>query len=448
VSRKTLEELQSDLADAELALEQVDTAIAALSPKADKRDREELEAQFTEKENELRNIADDIDRKERMAKAVADRPKPTSSGVEVVSEPRTYERGRREADGTWRSFFRDALNAEKGDYGAQTRIARHQREMAAAEQRAFSTASGSGVGLVPPQYLQEELAEFARASRPFADALGGRPLPDTGMTFNVPRVTTGTTTAVQSAEAAAVQDNTPVTDTIAMAVNTVAGKVDASQQVVDRSDPATDTVIGQDLAADYAKQLDNQLLNQATNGIVVLSGINAITYTSGSPTVPLLYAKIADGVQQIWTNRFAAPDLIVMAPRRWGSFLASLDTSNRPLIVPDATQGVQIFNALGTGTNRAPQGIVGVVQGLPVLVDAQIPTNQGTNTNQDVVLITKRSDHLLFETGAPTIRVMSEVLSGTLQVRILAYGYFAFTFNRYAKATSVITGTGLTPPAF
>ena len=38
MSRKTLEELQSDLADAELALESTDTAISALGPKADKRD--------------------------------------------------------------------------------------------------------------------------------------------------------------------------------------------------------------------------------------------------------------------------------------------------------------------------------------------------------------------------------------------------------------------------
>ena len=41
-----------------------------------------------------------------------------------------------------------------------------------------------------------------------------------------------------------------------------------------------------------------------------------------------------------------------------------------------------------------------------------------------------------------------EVLSGTLQVRILVFGYYAFTFARYAKANSIISGAGLVTPTF
>jgi HK97 family phage major capsid protein len=438
---KTIEELQSELADAELAMNTADAALQAVDPK-DKDTREELDAEFRARTEEVSKLADDVRRKEDMHKALAAVPK--NSGIEVGQEPRTYERGIRENDGKYRSFFRDVLNAQKGDHSAQTRIARHSREMAV-EQRAMNTGT-QGVGLVPPQYLQAELAEFARAGRPFADALGGRPLPDTGMTFNVPRVTTGTTTAVQSAEAGTVQDNTPVTDTIALAVNTVAGKVDISQQLLDRSDPATDTVIGQDLAADYAKQLDTQLITQATNGILNVSGVNSVT--AGSVGTALVWKKIADGVQQIWTGRFAGPDLILFHPRRWADFLQALDAQSRPYVVPDAMAGVQSFNALAAATGNTPMGLVGQVQGLPVLLDPNIPTNLGTNTNEDRIIITKRTDALLFESGAPTIRVMSEVLSGTLQVRILAFGYFAFTFARYPKATSIISGAALVAPTF
>jgi HK97 family phage major capsid protein len=251
---------------------------------------------------------------------------------------------------------------------------------------------------------------------------------------------------VQSAEAGTVQDNTPVTDTIAMNLNTVAGKVDLSRQVLDRSDPATDTVVGQDLAADYAKQLDAQLLTQTTNGITVLSGTNSSTVSTA--TAAAIWPKFADGIQLIWTNRYASPDLIVMHPRRWAMFLGALDSSNRPLVVPDAMAGVQAFNSMASANATVPSGLVGQIQGLPVVVDPNIPTNLGTNTNQDVIIVTKRSDHLLFEVGSPTIAVYDGVLSGTLQVRVLAYGYFAFTFNRYAKATTIISGTGLVPPAF
>jgi HK97 family phage major capsid protein len=442
MSVKTLETLQEEFADAQLKFERTHAALQALGPDSDKQTREDLESEFSANEAQVAKLAADIDRTERMKKAIEDVPR---AEIKIGEEPRTYYKGAREANGEWRSFFRDMFRAEQGNIEAQTRLARHQRELSA-EKRDISTASG-GVGLVPAQYLLDELAEFARAGRPFADALGPRPLPDTGMTFNVPRITTGTGTAVQS-EAGAVQETNAVSDYLSFSVNTVAGMQDVSRQLLDRSDPATDTVIGQDLAADYAKQLDTQLLTQATNGITVLSGVNSVTYTDATPTAGELYAKFADAIQQVWTNRFASPDLIVMHPRRWAFFLGAVDSSNRPLVLPDAAAANQAFNAMATGTTSVPQGLVGQIQGLPVVIDPNVPITLGAGTNEDIIVVTRRSDQLLFEVGAPTVAIETGVLSGTLQVRIYAYGYFAFTFARYAKATSRIAGTGLATPTF
>lgn len=439
---KSLEELHEELADAQLGFDQTNAALQTMPSEADEQTRKDLEAAFASHEAQVRKLSADIDRLKRMDDAI--KAVPTPSGVTVGREPRTYEKGVRESDGTFRSFFRDLLNAKMDDVAAQTRIARHAREIAVEQRAAISTSSG-GPGLVPPQYLLDELATFARASRPFADALGSRPLPDTGMTFNVPRVTTGTSAAVY-AEGATITGSSTVTDYLSFSVNTVAGLQDISRQLLDRSDPATDTVIGQDLAADYAKQLDTQLLTQATNGITVLSGTNSST--AGTAGAAAIWPKFADAIQLVWTNRFASPDLIVMHPRRWAQFLGALDAQSRPLVVPDAMAGVQAFNTMASSTAQVPAGLVGQIQGLPVVVDANIPTNLGTNTNQDVIIVTRRSDQLLFETGAPTVAVETGVLSASLQVRIYAYGYFAFTFARYAKATTIISGAGLVPPTF
>ena len=203
-----------------------------------------------------------------------------------------------------------------------------------------------------------------------------------------------------------------------------------------------------DLAADYAKQLDTQLLTQATNGITVLSGTNSVTYTQATPTAATLYPKIADAVQQIWTNRFAAPSLIVMAPRRWGSLIGAVDTAGRPLVVPDAPAAQSAWNAMSIGDATVPAGLVGLIQGLPVVVDANIPVNLGVSTDQDTIIVTRREDQLLFEVGAPTVTVDMSSLSDNLNVKIYAYGYFAFTFARYVKGTSIIGGTGLKTPTF
>jgi HK97 family phage major capsid protein len=447
MSVRTLEELQSALADAQIELETVDATLLGLDPlKADKRDVEELEARFAQKEAELAKIADDIDRKERMGEALKRVPKPDTSGVEVGREPRTYERGIRNPDGKVRSFFQDLFHAKGDDHEAQARLARHAREVAVEQRAAISTSSG-GPGLVPPQYLLDDLARFARSSRPFADALGPRALPDAGMTFNVPRVTTGTL-AAKKTEGSAVQVGSTVTDYLSFSVNTVAGLQDVSRELLDRSDPATDQVLGQDLAADYAKKLDTELLNQTTNGITLLSGTNAITYTQASPTAITLYPKFAAAISAVWTNRFAAPDLIVMHPRRWAQLLGGTDSTGRPLVLPDTVAGTQAFNLMSTGDGSVPSGLVGQIQGLPVVVDPNIVTNLGAGTNQDTIIVTRRADQLFFEVGAPTVSVETGVLSGNLQVRIYAWGYFAFTFARYATSTSIIDGTGLITPTF
>jgi hypothetical protein len=62
------------------------------------------------------------------------------------------------------------------------------------------------------------------------------------------------------------------------------------------------------------------------------------------------------------------------------------------------------------------QQVVGTIQGLPVVTDPSIPTNQGAGTNQDMVLVLKTDDVVLYESGIKT-RVLQETLSGTLTVR-------------------------------
>lgn len=95
----------------------------------------------------------------------------------------------------------------------------------------------------------------------------------------------------------------------------------------------------------------------------------------------------------------------------------------------------------------APEPLVGQIQGIPVLVDASLPTNLGASTDEDRVIITHGPSNLFFESSVRT-RVLTEVLSGTLQVRLQVYGYIAATFERYPTANTVISGTGLKPPTF
>ena len=208
-----------------------------------------------------------------------------------------------------------------------------------------------------------------------------------------------------------------------------------------------DQIIFADLEAAYQEELDRQLLRGSGSsgellGINAVSSINAVTYTDASPTVPELYPKFADGIQQIHTNARRVPTLISMAPRRWGWITAALDSSNRPLVVPQAP-----MNAVAVFGEVAAQGIVGAIQGIPVITTGSHAINLGGGTNQDQIVEFRAPEMILME--APIrARILEEVLSGNLTVRLQLWSYANFFAGRLPGAISTVDGTGLVTPTF
>ena len=362
--------------------------------------------------------------------------------VRVGEEPLTY------AEKAQTSFFRDLYASQvHHDPSAQGRIARHSSEMEV-EHRAAGTTSNFA-GLVVPQYLVELAAELARAGRPFANLCTAMPLSSSGMTLNISRVTTGSSAAVQQ-ENAAVSDTTIDDTLLTVTISVVAGQQNISRQALERGE-GIDALIMADLQGAIATALDLGCISGdgtsgALLGIQNVSGTNAITYTDGSPTVAEFYPKLMDAIQQINSNRYAGPDLIVMHPRRAAWLAAAVDGQSRPLVLPQ-TNVPQ--NAMGTGP-VAGYGLNGLqVAGIPVVADANISTTGGAGSNEDRVFVVRRADMLLFESpGAPSMVRMDQTDGGNLTVKLVAYQYAAAVFGRYPAAISVISGTGLAAPSF
>ena len=363
--------------------------------------------------------------------------------VVVTNEPLTYAEENRSV-----SFFQDLYNSQyNGDIDASDRIRRHRQEMAV-EHRDGSTANYAG--LVVPQYLTELAAELSRAGRPFADQCTSLPLPDAGMTINISRGTTGSSSAAQASENAAVSE-TDIDDTLLTAdVRTIAAGQQVSRQAVERG-TGIDALIAADMMGAVATVLEDQVLNGSGSsgnmlGLSNISGINSVTYTDGSPTAAECYSKVVDGIQQINSNRFAGADLIVMHPRRLAWFQAETDSSGRPLVVP--TQNVP-QNALGTGP-VAGYGVTGAsIAGLPVVTSGKISTAAGSGGNEDVIFIVRRGDMLLFEdAGQPAMVRMDQTAGLNLTVTLVAYQYACFIGGRYPASVSMLSGSGLVAPSF
>lgn len=413
----------------------------------------EFTAQVKAKDEELRafderisELSDEAERSRTVTEGAA-AVKRARARVETVAEARTYERG------NGRSYLQDLARVQlnmDADGQARERLQRHAQDVSTGpEYRDLNRTDGTGGYAVPPLWLMSQYVELARAGRAYANVVNNQPLPGGTDSINIPKVATGTGTAVQTADNGVVQE-TDLTDTFINApVRTIAGQQDVAIQLLDQSPVSFDEVIFRDLVADYATKTDLQIISGSglsgqVTGVRATSGITTVTYTDATPTVAKLYSKIADAVQRVHTLRFMAPTVIVMHPRRWAYLLAASDGNGRPLVVPDAGNPQNAVATLGT---VGSQQIVGQMHGLPVVTDPSMPTNLGAGTNEDVVHVLRASDILLYESGIRS-RVLPDVGSGNLTVRLQVYGYLAFTAARYPASIVEIGGTGLVSPTF
>jgi HK97 family phage major capsid protein len=459
------ERLKRLIARREVAAGERETLLAKRKAIVDLAGEEAREDLLPEEDAEFRQLTKDLKTKDGEIRAFderitelseeSEREQELTRGAEAVR--RAQARAAQVTEGlTYRadgdaSYFKDLVHVQlnmDGDGQAAARLQRHAAEVRTAQEyRDLSRTDGAGGYFVPPVWLMNQWIDLARAGRATANLANIEPLPAGTDSINIPKVATGTAVAIQTADNSAVHE-TDLTDTTVHApVRTIAGQQDVAIQLIDQSPVRFDQVIFRDLMADFATKLDLQVIGGTgatgqVTGIRSTAGIETVAVTGTS--VAAAYAAIADGIQRVHTGRFMPPTVIVMHPRRWAFFLAAVDTTGRPLVTPNAGNPQNNVATLGA---VAAEQVVGQMHGLPVVTDPNIPTNLGVGTNEDVILVMRASDLLLWESGIRT-RVLPEVGSGTLTTRLQVYGYLAFSAARYPKSVVEIGGTGLVAPTF
>jgi HK97 family phage major capsid protein len=357
---------------------------------------------------------------------------PKVGGATVTAEPSTYRAGGQN------SYFKDLFAAQvRGDMDARDRLVRNDREV----RDDLTTTDGAGGDFVPPLYLVNDWIAYARAGRVTADLLDKKALPAGTDSINLPKVATGSVVAGQAAENTGFQNTPLTTETVTSAVTTLGGIQILSVQLLEQSPINMDGVIIKDLAADYARALDSFVLNSdetGKKGLIAAAGITEAVSSQDVIGSGGFWSTLSNVISQIHTDRFEAPDAIVMTPARWAYLLSAADNSDRPLVVPAAYGR---FNTLGGQDGVAAQGFVGSLQGIDVFCDANIALDNG----DDTVVVFRRNDSMLFE-GTPRAEVFRETYANQGSVLVRMYNYAAVAAERYPASIGTITG--LTAPTF
>jgi len=421
---KAWDELAADASD-----EDVDAAKDALSNAADAADKAKSRMEQYESAQKAR---------EKFTKVELAADEKPALGIEV-NEPDLYTAGENR-------FLQDLYLAQlRGDRVAADRIAKHQ----AFEVEKYAVATATLGGIIPPQYLVDMYAKASRNGRVFLDQVNGSdPLPDEGMSLIVPRLTTGVAAGIQASESATVTTQDPVESDLTVPVRTISGYVPVSRQTLERA-AYSERILFEDLLARYWSKLDSQALSGSGSsgqhlGLFNTSGI--VSKYAGDNTIATLWKKVADCIQTIeskWGGLGIRPDKIVMHPRRWGYISSLLDSNSRPLF---GYNNAPTFNANAVGVVN-DYGFMGYFQGLPVYTDSNVPTNFGTNSDEDGLAVIASSVVHLWERDNDPVTLSFEQQAGTaLQVQLVAYGYSAFTAGRYPDASAILEG--LLAPTF
>ena len=275
------------------------------------------------------------------------------------------------------------------------------------------------------------------------DVCNQLPLPANGLTVNVSRLTTGSSAAAQDGDNGSVTEATPDDTLLTVNVRTYAGMVDVSRQAIERG-TGVDTLLSADLVSAYNSAVNADVINGAGTsgthlGILQTSNIGVVDVNDASPTAVETFQQIIKAISTVTAARYTQPDIIIMHPRRWAYLTAGLDSSNRPLA---GIQGNSGQNIVALGNPGAYGTAAGELAGIPVVVDAGIPTNLGGAVNEDAVIVANRADLVLMEQAASPLMLRYEsVGSGTLTTRMVVFGYSAFTAGRYPGGICKVEGS-------
>jgi len=443
--------------------EALDALVAGAETRDDKNFTPEETSSFDKLLGELREADNrllEIDASEAAeARAAQARAAAGEGGVTSstkVTDPPVYVKGNLNGQ----SYFRDlGLRAVRPDQArdATERLVRSGR-MAVDEQRALgntNTTGGSGGEFAPPTWLVNEWINLLRPGRITADLFKKAPVPDGTSSISIPKITGGTSVALQTTQNSTVAATDITTSYVSTGFTTILGKEVVSQQLLDQSAIPFDEVISADLASAYNAYFGTQVLlgagtgannNSVLNGLANATVLAANQSTlAATPTAATFYSKANGMLASFVTNRFAPPEVWLMHPRRWYWLMAQVDNSGRPLVVPADVA----FNPIATNDMVSVQGSAGRFLGLPVVIDPNIPTNLGVapGNTQDEVFLMRTSDLWLFE-STPRAEAFTAPYAESLGVLFRLYNYAGLILNRLGSSIATMNGPGLTPPAF
>jgi HK97 family phage prohead protease len=268
---------------------------------------------------------------------------------------------------------------------------------------AADDSTSTNTGLTLPGHLNQ-FVTTTFTGRPAFEAVTRNALPDSGMSFTIPKLGTAPTSAdVDEAQTITPTGMTSTYDTVT--VNKFAGRNIVTWELIDRSSPAFMDLLMTELRKSYEKATDAALIAAFT-----ASGTQATGVAATAAGLQSFIAVESAAAYKNTGGNFA--NKLVASTDQWAAINGYVDGSSRPLY---AAQG-QTQNASGA---VVPTAVTGNVLGTSLIVDHNISVSG--IVDESAFLVAPES---VYVWESPTTQLRLNVLA-TGEIDIALYGYLA-----------------------
>jgi HK97 family phage prohead protease len=265
--------------------------------------------------------------------------------------------------------------------------------------------TSNNAGFIPTPQTQEVINGIANADRGSIDAISRATLPASGMSFEIPKITTAPTVA-EAAEEAALSETDTASSFVSVAVKKFGGQQTFSVELLDRSSPLFFDELVRQMEYAYAKATDEYVAN-------TIIGNDQLAATAQANTATGLMGFVAQAAAEVYKDSLGFARNIVVSPEQWGNIMGYVESGGRPIFT--AT------NPSNAGGQVSPTSLRGNVGGLDLYVSRSLSA-LGYTTGNGSMFVINPDAYTWYE--SPRLSLRTNVIN-TGQIDVNYYGYGA-----------------------
>jgi HK97 family phage prohead protease/HK97 family phage major capsid protein len=260
----------------------------------------------------------------------------------------------------------------------------------------------NNAGFIPTPQATEVINGISNADRGLIDAISKGTLPTSGMTFEIPKITTAPTVA-QADEAAALSETDTASSFVSVAVKKFGGQQTFSVELLDRSSPVFFDELVRQMEFAYAKATDSYVAG-------VLGASCALATGTADNTKEGLLSYVSAGAASVYAGSLGFARSLIVNSTQWGNIMGYND-GGRPIYTAS--------NPMNAGGAVSPQSLRGNVAGLDMYVSRSL---DAYTTGDQSMIIVNPDSFTWYE--SPRLSLRTNVIN-TGQIDVNYYGYGA-----------------------